>query len=108
MASEEGNAITIDDNPVNRYKEFVKSGMTHFHLTILTELSWAKSKDNVKPNKYLTSAIGESISVTMSMYNFGKAAGAVAAPLMVGVGKCTALILQGDLLGSIGNTIVLR
>ena len=57
MSSEGENSITIDDTPVNKYKEFVKCAITHFHLTTSTELSWAKSKDNVTANKYLTDAI---------------------------------------------------
>ena len=55
--SEEESSITIDDTPVNKYKEFVKCAITHFRLTTSTELSWAKSKDNVTANKYLTDAI---------------------------------------------------
>ena len=94
MASEEKKFITIDDTPVNRYTEFGKYAIAHFNLTVSTELSMAKSKDNVKANKYLTNAIGESISVTTNMYNLGKAFGAVAAPVMVGVGACASLILK--------------
>ena len=102
MANEEEKSLTIDDTPVNRYKEFVKYAITHFNVTLSTELSWAKSKDNVKFNKYelyLTNTIDATISVTMGMYYFGKAAGAMAAgataaPLLVGLGKCTNLILK--------------
>ena len=94
MASEEKKSITIDDTPANRYKVLVKYAIAHFNLTLSTELSMAKSKDNVKANKYLTNAIGESVSVTTNMYNFGKAAGVVAAPLMVGVGAFANLILK--------------
>ena len=57
MSSEEENSITVDATPVHKYKEFVKCAITHFHLTKSTELSWAKSKDNVTANKYLTDAI---------------------------------------------------
>ena len=84
MASNEEMFITIDDTPVNRYKQFTKYAIAHFNLTLSTELSMVKSKDNVKANKYLTT----------NMYNFGKAAGVVAAPLMVGFGACASLILK--------------
>ena len=94
MASEEEKSITMDDTPANRFKVFVKYAIAHFNLTLSTELSMAKSKDNVKANKYLTNAIGQSISVTMNMYNFGKAAGVVAAPLMVCFGAFASLILK--------------
>ena len=95
MASKEENSITINDTPVNRYKVFVKSGITHFNLTISTELSWAKSKDNVDPvlaNKYLTNAIEASVSTTMLTVK--TACGAVAAPVVAGIGKCTDLIFK--------------
>ena len=94
MASNEEKFITIDDTPVNRYKKFIIYGITYFNLMVSTELSMAQSKDNVKANKYLNYAIGESTSVTTNMYNFGKAAGAVLAPLMVGVGALANLILK--------------
>ena len=92
MESEEEKFITIDDTPANRYKVFKKYAIAHFNLTLSTELSMAKSKDNVKANKYQTNARGESIS--MNMYNFEKAGGVVSAPLMVGFGACTSLILR--------------
>ena len=94
MANNEEKFITIDDTPVNRYKKFIIYGITYFNLMVSTELSMAKSKDNVKANKYLTNAIGESITVTTNMYNFGKIAGVVAAPLVVGVGAVIALITK--------------
>ena len=94
MASNEEKFITIDDTPVNRYKKFIIYAITYFNLMVSTELSMAKSKDNVKANKYLNNAIGESTSVTMNMYNFGKAAGTVLAPLMVGVGALANLLLK--------------
>ena len=53
MASNEEKFITIDDTPVNRYKKFIIYGITYFNLMVSTELSMAKSKDNVKANKYL-------------------------------------------------------
>ena len=62
MASEEEKSITIDDTPVNRYKKFIIYAITYFNLMVSTELSMAKSKDNVKANKYLNSAIGESVT----------------------------------------------
>ena len=94
MANEEEKSLTMDDTPANRFKVFGKYFIAHFNLTLSTELSMAKSKDNVEANKYLTNAIGESITVTTNMYNFGKAAGVVAAPLMVGFGACASLILK--------------
>jgi hypothetical protein len=94
MASDEEKSITIDDTPVNRYKKFIIYAITYFNLMVSTELSMAKSKDNVKANKYLTTAIGESTSVTFNMYNFGKAAGTVAAPLTLGLGAFANLILK--------------
>ena len=94
MASEEEKFITIDDTPVNRYKKFIIYAITYFNLMVSTELSMAKSKDNVKANKYLNNAIGDSITVTTNMYNFGKVAGTVLAPLMVGVGALVNLILK--------------
>ena len=94
MASNEEKLITIDDTPVNRYKNFIIYGITYFNLMVSTELSMAKSKDNVKANKYLNNAIGESITVTTNMYNFGKVAGTVLAPLMVGVGALANLMLK--------------
>ena len=94
MASNEEKSITMDDSPVNRYKKFIIYAITYFNLMVSTELSMAQSKDNVKANKYLNYAIGESTSVTMNMYNFGKAAGTVAAPLMVGFGAFASLILK--------------
>ena len=94
MASEEEKFITIDDTPVNRYKKFIIYAITYFNLMVSTELSMAKSKDNVKTNKYLNYAIGESITVTTNMYNFGKVAGTVLAPLMVGVGALVNLLLK--------------
>ena len=94
MASNEEKFITIDDTPVNRYKNFIIYGITYFNLMVSTELSMAKSKDNVKANKYLNNAIGESITNTTSMYNFGKVAGVVAAPLMVGFGAVANLVLK--------------
>ena len=94
MASEEEKSITSDDTPANRYKVFEKYAIANFNLTLSKELSMARSKDNVKVNKYLTNAIGERISVTTNMYNFGKAAVVAAAPLMVGFGACTSLILK--------------
>ena len=54
MANEEEKFITIDGTDVNKYKEFIKYGITHFNLRVSTELSMAKNKDNVKANKYLT------------------------------------------------------
>ena len=94
MASEEEKSITSDDTPANRYKVFEKYAIANFNLTLSKELSMARSKDNAKVNKYLTNAIGEHISVTTNMYNFGKAAVVVAAPLMVGFGKFASLILK--------------
>ena len=94
MASNEEKSITMDDSPVNRYKKFIIYAITYFNLMVSTELSMAKSKDNVKANKYLTNAIGESITVTTNMYNFGKIAGVVVAPLVVGDGAVIALITK--------------
>ena len=94
MASNEEKFITIDDTPVNRYKNFIIYAITYFNLMVSTELSMAKSKDNVKANKYLNNAIGESITVTTNMYNFGKVAGVVAAPLMVGFGAVANLLVK--------------
>ena len=73
MSSEEENSLTIDGTPVNKYKEFVKCAITHFHLMTATELSWAKSKDNVTANKYLTDAIhGELIQRYSVRNSLGK------------------------------------
>ena len=65
MASNGENSITIDDTHLNRYKEFMKYAITYFNLMTSTELSWAKSKDNVKADKYLTNAVEACISSTM-------------------------------------------
>ena len=62
MANNEEKFITIDDTPVNRYKKFIIYAITYFNLMVSTELSMAKSKDNVKANKYLNNAIGESVT----------------------------------------------
>ena len=94
MAIEEEKFIAIEKTLVNIYKEFMKYGITHFNLRVSTELFMAESKDNVKANKYLSNSIGESITVTSNMYNFGKVAGVVLAPLMVAVGAVTALIMK--------------
>lgn len=87
MASNGENSITIDDTPLNRYKEFIKYAITYFNLVTSIELSCAKSKDNVKANKYLNDAVEACISSTMG--TVGTACGAVAGPAMAVVGKCT-------------------